>query len=168
MQIHPEDLVLVAVLPDRRDLEIARVLGWYRIPVQSAPKTVDVDWIAFYLPATFGDEKWSVRYIAPVLGHELVIRRELLSDETDHPRANEPYLKIQLGELQKLRRQIPSGRWKRFTFLYTTGERLQQARSLSDLRIESAGERSLLWRSIREKEASSDRHGGDNHAVEGP
>ena len=27
------DLVLVAILKDKRDLEIARVLGWYRIPV---------------------------------------------------------------------------------------------------------------------------------------
>ncbi len=150
MEIHPEDLVLVAILPAKRDLEIARVLGWYRIPVQTAPKTVDVEWIAFYLTSAFEDEKWAVRYIAPVKGHELVRRRDLLSDERDHTRADEPYIKIQIGRLFELPNPIVAGDWKRFTFLYTTGERLQQARSLSDLRIESSAERSLLWRTLQE------------------
>ncbi len=31
--MNASDLVLVAILKDKRDLEIARVLGWYRIPV---------------------------------------------------------------------------------------------------------------------------------------
>jgi hypothetical protein len=155
MKIHPEDLVLVAILPTRRDLEIARVLGWYRIPVQSAPKTVDVDWIAFYLPSAFGERKWTVRYIAAVKGNELVRRRELLSDEPDHPRAEEPYIKVQIGRLFRLPRPIPAEEWKRFTFLYTTGEKLQQARSLSDLRIDSAGERALLWKTMKDKDADS-------------
>jgi hypothetical protein len=31
--VNPADLVLVALLKDKRDLEIARVLGWHRIPV---------------------------------------------------------------------------------------------------------------------------------------
>ena len=45
--MQPTDLVLVAVLNNKRDLEIARVLGWYRIPLKTAPKTVGVDWLAF-------------------------------------------------------------------------------------------------------------------------
>lgn len=153
MEMQAEDLVLVAILPTKRDLEIARVLGWYRIPVQSAPKTVDVDWIAFYLNSAFGDQKWAVRYLAPVLGHELVRRVELLTDESDHPRADEPYFKIQLGELFELPRPIVASHWRRFTFLYTTGEKLQQAQELKDLRVDSASERALLWRTIREKTA---------------
>lgn len=160
MEIHPEDLVLVAILPERRDLEIARVLGWYRIPVQSAPKTVDVDWIAFYLTSDFGSEKWAVRYIARVKGHELVRRRELLGDEPDHPRSEEPYIKVQIDRLCKLPRPIPAESWKRFTFLYTTGEKLQQARSLTDLRVDSPAERALLWRNIRERGARMEPDGG--------
>lgn len=151
MEVNPEDLVLVAVLPEVRDLEIARILGWYRIPVQSAPKTVDVDWIAFYLTSAFDQERWAVRYIARVKGHELVSRRELLGDEPDHVRADEPYIKVQIGRLYKLPRPITADRWKRFTFLYTTGERLQQAGTLSDLRVGSSGERALLWRAIKER-----------------
>lgn len=151
MHIGAADLVLVAILPTRRDLEIARVLGWYRIPVQSAPKTVDVDWIAFYLTADFDEQKWAVRYISDVKGHELVQRRDLISDEPTHERATEPYIKVQIGRLYKLPRPIPSEGWKRFTFLYTTGERLQQAQKLKDLRIKSSGERALLWRIMRER-----------------
>src|SRR4030067_995726 len=97
IEIQPEDLVLVAIVKTPRDLEIARVLGWYRIPLATAPKTLRVDWIAFYQTATFGDERWSVRYVAPVRGYELVTREELLRDERDHPRAKEPYFKLQLG-----------------------------------------------------------------------
>jgi hypothetical protein len=48
MQIHPTSLILVAVLNNPRDLEIARLLGWYRIPLRSAPKVIAVDYLAFY------------------------------------------------------------------------------------------------------------------------
>src|SRR5687767_5476131 len=75
--MNPSDLVLVAILKDKRDLEIARVLGWYRIPLKNAPKTVAVDYLAFYQTAKFGDEKWSINYMAPVRGHELTTRAQL-------------------------------------------------------------------------------------------
>ena len=145
-EVLPDDLVLVAVMTDPRDLEIARVLGWYRIPVASAPKTLRVDWIAFYLTSAFGDEKWSIRYLARVRGHELVRRRELLRDEPDHLRADEPYFKIQLGPLVQLPKPIPSRRWRRFIFLYTTGEYLVRANEIKDLRVPSSRTRDLLLR----------------------
>lgn len=150
-EVHPDDLVLIAVMNEPRDLEIARLLGWYRIPVQSAPKTVRVDWLAFYLTAAFGEEKWSVRYLAPVLGQELVQRRELLQDEFDHPRARDPYLKIQLGPLKQLPEPILSEKWRRFTFLFSTGERLLRAREMKDLRVPASDTRDRLWRILRER-----------------
>jgi hypothetical protein len=79
--IHADDPVLVAVVRQPRDLDIARVLGWYRIPVGTAPKTLRVDWLAFYQTAGFGEERWSVRQAAPVRGFELVRRADLLRDE---------------------------------------------------------------------------------------
>jgi len=82
-----EALVLVAILPDPRDQEIARVMGWYHIPYCRAPKTIDVEYLAFYQTVRFGAEKWAIHYVAPVLGHELTTRAELLWDEPDHPRA---------------------------------------------------------------------------------
>jgi hypothetical protein len=150
-QVRPEHLILIAVMNKPRDLQIARLLGWYRIPLQTAPKTVRVDWLGFYQTKAFGEERWSVRYLAAVRGHEMVTRAELLRDESDHLRADEPYYKIQLGPLQALQRPIPSRRWRRFTFLYTTGERLLRAEDLKDLRLPCSQERDLLWRMMRER-----------------
>ncbi|MFQ5408330.1 MAG: hypothetical protein ACE5FI_07930 [Anaerolineales bacterium] len=148
--IAPEALVLVAVLPDPHDLEIARVLGWYRIPYKRAPRTIDVDYIAFYHTAKFGAEKWAIHYVAPVAGHELTTRRELLRDEPDHPRAGDKYFKIQLGAVERLPRPIPSQRWRRVTFFYTTGDLLLAAEEINDL-IVGGPERDLLWRALRER-----------------
>jgi hypothetical protein len=85
-----------------------------------------------------------------VKGHELTTRGELLKDEADHPRANEEYYKIQLGSLEKLKAPIHSDKWKRLTFLYTTGEYLLNAKLLNDLVVQNE-ERDLLWKSLRER-----------------
>ena len=151
VEIQADDLDLIAIVSSPRDLEIARVLGWYRIPLATSPKTVRVDWIAFYQTASFGDERWSVRYYAQVRGFELVRREELLRDELDHPRAKEPYFKLQLGPLEVLPNPIPSQKWRRFTFLYSTGNRLLKARDLKDLRVTSAREKASLWQQLRER-----------------
>jgi len=148
--ISPTDLILVCVLPGMRDLEIARLLGWYRIPLRTAPKVVAVDWLAFYQPGTFGESGGRIETIAQVRGHELTARAELLRDEADHPRAKEEYYKIQLGPLEKLNEPITAGKWRRLTFLYTTGEYLLRARTLNDLVVQS-DERQVLWQSLRER-----------------
>lgn len=150
-EIHSEDLVLVAVLNARRDLEIARVLGWYRIPLASAPKTMHVDWLAFYLTAAFGEARWSIRHTCRVRGYELTTRRALLRDEPDHIRVDEPYYKLQLGAMRQLARPIVSTRWRRFTFLYTTGDRLLAAREIKDLTMPHPNDRDRLWRILRER-----------------
>jgi hypothetical protein len=146
----PTSLILVAVMTAPRDLEIARLLGWYRIPLRSAPKVVAVDYLAFYQTGAFGDEKWQIQYFAPVRGHELTTRAELLRDEPDHPRAREEYFKIQIGALERLPDPILAGKWRRITFLYTTGEYLLAAETIGDLVVHN-GERQTLWKSLRER-----------------
>lgn len=148
--LSPTSLVLVCLLPQPRDLEIARLLGWYRIPLRTAPKVIAVDYLAFYQPASFGEHSGRIEYIAEVRGHELTTRADLLRDEPHHPRAHEEYYKIQLGPLQRLPQPILAGKWRRLTFLYTTGEYLLQAHTLNDLVVRSE-ERALLWRSLRER-----------------
>lgn len=148
--LSPSALILVAIMPDPRDMQYARVLGWYRIPVRTAPRVLNVDYLAFYQPSTFGAQKWRVEYLAPVLGHELTTRIDLISEEPDHPRAHEEYFKIQIGSLQALSDPILAGGWKRLTFLYTTGEYLQNARQLTDLTVRSS-ERKRLWKALRER-----------------
>ena len=150
MTLVPSSLILVCLLPTPRDLEIARLLGWYRIPLRTAPKVVAVDYLAFYQPSAFGHRGGQIEYIAQVKGHELTTRGELLKDEADHPRAREEYYKVQLGGLEKLTEPIKSEKWKRITFLYTTGEYLLQATTLNDLVVDG-DERQLLWRSLRER-----------------
>jgi hypothetical protein len=146
-----DDLVLVAVVKAPRDLEIARVLGWYRIPLARAPGTMRVDWLAFFQGAAFGEERWAVRYAAPVRGYELTTRGELLRDEADHPRRAEPYYRIQLGPLQSLARPIPAGGWRRFTFLYTTGRHLRSAKQVKDLTLPSASSSPARGRRILDR-----------------
>ena len=146
----PESLILVVLLNDPRDFEIARLLGWYRIPLRSAPKVVDVDYLAFYQTAAFAEDKWRISYIAPVRGHELTTRHELIRDEPNHPHANQEYYKIQIGPLQRLSQPILAGDWRRITFLYTTGEYLRQATLINDLVVQSE-ERRTLWRALRER-----------------
>lgn len=146
-----ESLVLVGILPDPRDLEIARLLGWYRIPLKSAPKVVDVDYIAFYQTSAFGEEhRWKIEYFCPVRGHELVTRAELFRDEPDHPRAREEYFKISLGPIEQLVRPITAGDWKRVTFLYTIGELFNKATTINQLVVRSE-ERQVLWQNLRER-----------------
>jgi hypothetical protein len=144
------DLILVAFLPTPRDLEIARLLGWYRIPFRTAPKVVAVDYLAFYQPSSFGERGGQIEFVAQVRGHELTTRGELLKDEADHPHAKEEYYKIQIGGLEKLKEPIVADKWKRITFLYTTGEYLLQAKTLNDLVVDD-DERQVLWRSLRER-----------------
>lgn len=150
MPLSPASLILVCLLPTPRDLEIARLLGWYRIPLRTAPKVVAVDYLAFYQPSAFGERGGQIEFVAQVRGHELTTRGELLKDEADHPRANEEYFKIQLGGLEKLNEPIHSDKWKRLTFLYTTGEYLLNARLLNDL-VVHAEEREILWKTLRER-----------------
>jgi hypothetical protein len=152
--IHVTSLVLVSVVNNPRDLEIARILGWYRIPLRTAPKVVAVDYLAFYQTGSFGDEKWRINYFAAVRGHELTTRGELLKTEPDHPRAKEEYYKIQLGPLERLPQPILADTWRRITFLYTTGEYLLEATSVNDLVVKS-DERQLLWQALRERASQS-------------
>ncbi len=167
MPVRSSDLILVCLAPSPRDLEIARLLGWYRIPLRSAPKVVAVDRLAFYQPASFGEHAGRIEFTAAVTGHELTTRQELLKDEPDHPRAREEYYKIQLGSLERLPEPIHADRWKRLTFMYTTGEYLLKAQDLNDLVVKS-DERSTLWQSLRERAGAAQGYQAEEAAPEIP
>ncbi len=144
-------LLLIAVIPSPKDLQIARMLGWYRIPLKFAPKIIDVDYLAFYQGSNFGEEhRWRIEYLAECRGHELTTRCELLRNEMNHPRAKEEYYKVQLGPLIKVPEAVKAEKWKRITFLYTTGELFNRARCISDLVMRS-DDKVLLWKAIRER-----------------
>ena len=131
--IEPDARVLVCLINKPKDLEIARWDHWYRIPIKYAPQEYTPDLLAFYLTADFGDEKWAIHEYADVRGHELVRRAELFPDQQTHTRADEMYYKLQLGPLQRLPRPIPSLKWRRITFIQTTGDRLINALEVGEL-----------------------------------
>jgi hypothetical protein len=131
---YPSDRVLVGIVNDQRDFAIARDEGWYRIPREHAPDSAtEAVVLAFYFTKSFGDEKWAIHWYAPVRGHELVRRRDLLPDEYDHPRADDLYYKLQIGPLTQLESPIPSLRWRRVTFIETSWDRFIAAEEINDL-----------------------------------
>jgi hypothetical protein len=150
MQADRYATVLVAVLKSPRDLELALNERWYRIPEEHfPPRAAAARYIAFYQPAgAFAAEGGVVRYVAPILCWEILRRRDLLPDEADHPRADELYFKVTLGDLERLVPPIRAGRWKRFAFIVTHWERLHEAEEISDLLHGSVWQESL-WNALR-------------------
>lgn len=148
--------VLVVVMNNLRDMEIARREGWYRIPVKRAPSRLGAEYLAFYQTKVFGPEGLSINYYAPVKAYRLVRREELLPDELTHPRAKEWYYKIEIGPLERLPKPIPSPRLRRITFIPTTLGRLFRAQEINDLWIGGEAEESL-WEMFRENGLPAER-----------
>lgn len=124
--------VLVGVLKNPRDLAILENDLWYRIPLASAPKR-PYDYVAFYQPAAFGQEGKRIAYFGPISRREVVRRIDLLPDETHHPRAHDPYLKITLEHLVTLPHPIRNIIPRRLTFGFTTLKRLLESHELLKL-----------------------------------
>lgn len=148
--MHPEDRVLVAIMPSPADFAIARDQNWYRIPQERAPKGVHAEYLAFYFNRAFGKQKWAVHYFGQNLGHELVRRRDLFPNQTDHPRADQLYYQVQLGSLQELERPIVSLRWRRISFIHTTWDRFSDAAEINDLFVEGTPYVDRLYYALRE------------------
>lgn len=140
--------VLVAVINNQRDFEMARQRHSYRIPLRRAPRQVAADYLAFYQTAAFDEEKWAVNYFAPVRRYHVVHRRDLLPDEADHPRADDLYYKVEFDPLQRLPAPIPSRRLRRITFIATTLDRLLTAQEINDLWMGGVSEEEL-WEAFK-------------------
>ncbi|MGQ9767929.1 MAG: hypothetical protein ACUVR4_13520 [Anaerolineae bacterium] len=149
--------VLVAVVNDPHDLARAREQGWYRIPLERAPRRVAADYLALYQTAAFPPgERWSVRWLAPVRGYRITTRRELIPEEHDHPRADHRYYRVDLGPLMPLPHPIPSRRLRRITFIPTTLARLYAAEEINDLWIKSPPQE-RLWAALKEADLEAER-----------
>ena len=132
--MYPEDRVLVGVMPDPHDFEIAHERHWYRVPAKHAPKGIHAEYVAFYFTTKFPENlRWAIHFYARRTGHEMVRRIDLFPDQPNHPRAQERYYKLQLGPLKQKHPPIPSLRWRRITFIQTSWERFIAAREVNDL-----------------------------------
>lgn len=125
-------VVLVALINNRRDLDLLLRERWYRIPAVRAPMR-PFTWLAFYQTAALGPEGKAIRYYARVSSHEQRLRRELLPAERDHPRAGESYVRLCLGPIRELPRAIRNITGMRLTFGFTSLGRLERFRWLHTL-----------------------------------
>ena len=154
----PDDSpVLVVVVNDPTDLARARDDGWYRIPLDRAPRRIAADYLAFYQTGAFPpEERWAVHWLAPVLEYRLATRRELIPEEPEHPRADQSYYKVTLGPLASLPHAVPSRRLRRITFIPTTLGRLLEAQEINDLWIKSSAQE-RLWAALKLADVDAER-----------
>ncbi|KAM3094689.1 hypothetical protein ACKFKG_15525 [Phormidesmis sp. 146-35] len=128
------DRVLVAVMNNQRDLEIAREYRWYRIPIASVEKFLkkcwEPQWLAFYQTKVFENEAYSIRYYARVEKIEIVDRAHLFPTE---PQSEKRYYKLEITPLECLAQPIVSQKHRRITFLQTTLEQFRNAKEIRDL-----------------------------------
>ena len=149
--------VLIAIMNDKKALRIAREEHWYRSPVRSAPKRLkEATHLAFYQTKAFGEDKWAVRYYAEIRSKRILRRKELLPDESYHPRADEEYYKIALSNLQTRSEPILSKKGRRITFISTTWEKFQRAKEINDLFDESPLE-DEIWEAFKKEKIEAER-----------
>ena len=158
-QAAPGD-VLVAIMNNLRDFDIARDQHWYRIPVRSAQRRLKERWpprwLALYQTMVFGPERWAINYYADVRAIRKVTRRALLPQEPDHLRADELYHKIEIGPLERLPQPIVSARWRRIVFIPTVWDKFINAAEINDLYDESPLE-DRLWAEFKRHEIAAER-----------
>ena len=140
--------VLIALLKDKSDFAILQELGWYRIPVTSAPRRWPPKWLAFYQPKIFKEDAFRVHYYGEVADIQIVSRSELFPNEIESARSDRQYYKLSLTSLESLDRPILSLRPRRLLFIPTTWEKFRLAEQLNDLFDDSPLE-DALWRELK-------------------
>ena len=157
---YPSPDVLVAIMNNHRDLEIARGQRWYRIPVNNAnrliPELRQMQYLAFYQTAIFDRDAFAVNYYAEINRISTAPRIELLPHEAGHQNAEVLYYKLGISPLQRLAQPIPSKRLRRVTFITTTLGKLTLAQEINDLYHTSPIE-DLIWAALKAAEIQAER-----------
>ena len=157
---YPSLEVLVAIMNNRRDLEIARTQRWYRIPVKSAnrliPELEQMQYLAFYQTKIFKRDAFAVNYYAEIERISTAPRIELLPNEPGHQNAEALYYKLAISPLQCLPQPIPSKRLRRITFIRTTLAKFRMAQEINDLYHTSPIE-DLMWEALKAAEVQAER-----------
>lgn len=118
--------VLVAVLKNRRDLNMLLKKHIYRMPVFYAPKK-KAEYIAFYQPSSFGSEGSRINYYAKIKNIKILKRENILPQEKDHPNAKEEYCLARLAGLKRLDLPVLNRIRMRISFGFTSVGKLLKA-----------------------------------------
>lgn len=147
---------LIAILKNPSDLAILRDQGWYRIPVQSAPRGWPPCWLAFYQPKSFGDDAYRVRYFGLVKAVRIASRREIFPNEIESARSDKQYYLLDLVSLTERSQPIFSIRPRRLVFVPTTWSKFERAEQINDLFDDSPLE-DHLWEKLKQQSISGER-----------
>lgn len=148
--------LLVAIINAPSDFEILKTQGWYRIPVDTAPKRWPPRWLAFYQTKIFGDEAHAVRYYGGVARINRAPRHVLFPDEPENPKSSRMYYQVHLRSLEQRYQPIPSRRLRRIVFIPTTWTKFAEAEEINDLFDDSPLE-DTLWRHLRRERIPAER-----------
>ncbi|RZK27324.1 MAG: DUF559 domain-containing protein [Hymenobacter sp.] len=152
--------VLVVLAKEPADFHIAQTQGWYRIPTSSripvALQKREARFIAFYFPAAFKEQRYSIRFYAEISSVETVGRQQLFPTETVTSKSAKLYYKISFGPLRELPRPIVSHRGRFILFIPTTWAKFSQAEELNDLYHDSPLE-DKLWAELKRQHLPAER-----------
>lgn len=148
--------VLVALLREKRDLTILLEEGWYRIPVDSAPRRWPPKHLAFYQPSCFGREAFQIRLYGAVTNIVTAGRGELFPNEPPNANSSKQYFKLMVECLEQRAEPIVSRFPRRVVFIPTTMPKFLAARELNDLYDESPLE-DRLWEALKKAEIPAER-----------
>ncbi|MEM7534857.1 MAG: DUF559 domain-containing protein [Chloroflexota bacterium] len=152
--------VLVTILNNLADFNIARDQHWYRIPISSAEKWAKKQWpphyLAFYQTKAFGQQAHGIYYYARVLAIHKAYRWQLFPEQPMDSRSNRLYYQIILEPLRQLPQPILSRRLRRIVFIPTTWEKFINAVEINDLYNESPLE-DRLWAEFKRLEIKAER-----------
>jgi very-short-patch-repair endonuclease len=150
---------LIAILKEKSDLSILQDQGWYRIPVESAPKRWPPRWLAFYQPNNFGKDAYRIRYYGQIKEINIVKRYEIFPNEISSERSEREYYILTLEKLEELAKPIPSYRPRRLAFIPTTWEKFIKANQINDLFDDSPLEEKM-WLELKGLSIEAERQWG--------
>jgi hypothetical protein len=130
--------VLVVIINNSADWQIACTEQWYRIPTEQVKKLQQLNqwhprWLAFYQTKVFGAEAYAVNYYAEVKTLQEVCRGELFPDQPQTAKSKQRYYKVELHPLERRSPPLISKTLRRITFIPTTWQAFNQAQDLSEL-----------------------------------
>jgi len=156
----PINNVLEVLVKDKTDWLIAQTEGWYRIPTDSrTPANLrenEVEYISFYFPKKFGDDKYSIRFYAQIIDIQKVYRKSLFPNESTNSKSDKTYYKISFLPLIALAKPIISNRGRMLLFIPTTLEKLINADELNDIFNDSPLEEKL-WQKLKSEKLPAER-----------
>lgn len=150
---------LIAILKEKSDLAILQNQGWYRIPVESAPKRWPPKWIGFYQPKNFGEDAYRIRYFGQINNIHIAKRYEIFPNEIPSIRSEREYFILTIKNLEELYTPIPSYRPRRLAFIPTNWKKFKKAEQINDLFDDSPLE-DKMWSEMKRLSLEAERQWG--------